>query len=217
MKIKWNGHASFTITAGDGTVIVSDPYEPGGFGGGIKYEPVDDRADVALVSHEHADHNYVKTLKGNPVVLKKGGQVKGLEVAGFETGHDEKGGAERGKNMVFAFTVDGVRIAFMGDLGHVLTDAQVKAIGPVDLMLLPVGGFFTIDADKAGKIVDQVKPKLVFPMHYKTEKCGFPIATVDEFAKRMTKVKRPGTSEVELTKDKLPPAGPEVWILEHAR
>lgn len=217
MKIKFNGHACFTITLADGTVIVTDPYEPGAFGGGIKYAAVDDRADVALVSHDHADHNHVKSLQGKPVVLKKSGTAKGLQFTGVETAHDDKGGSERGKNMVFVFSAEGVRVAFLGDLGHLLTADQLRSLGEVDVLLLPVGGFFTVDADAAARIVDLIKPRLIIPMHYKTEKCGFPIAPVDEFSKRMTKVKRPGGSEVELSPDKLPPTGPEVWILEPAR
>jgi len=217
MRIKWNGHASFTITAQDGTVIVTDPYESGSFGGGIAYDPVDDRADVALVSHDHADHNFVKSLKGNPAVLKTSGKVKGLEFTGIETAHDEKGGKERGQNMAFVFTVDGVRVAFMGDLGHLLSDAQLKALGQVDLLLAPIGGVFTIDPDNAARLVDQVKPKLMIPMHFKTGKCGFPLAHADDFAKRMTKVKRLGQTEIEIGQDKLPVSGPEIWILEHAR
>jgi L-ascorbate metabolism protein UlaG (beta-lactamase superfamily) len=217
MKIKWNGHASFTITASDGTVIVTDPYEPGGFGGGIKYGPVNDKADVALVSHDHGDHNWVKTLKGSPVVLKKSGKAKGIEFTGVEAAHDEKGGSERGKVVMFAFTMDGMRVVHAGDLGHLLSKDQLAALGKVDILLAPVGGFFTIDAAAASKLVDQLKPRVVIPMHYKTDKCGFPIATVDDFAKLMTNVKKTGQTEIELSKEKLPAKGPEVWIMDHAR
>lgn len=217
MKIRWNGHASFTITASDGTVIVTDPYEPGCFGGGIAYDEVDDKADVALVSHDHADHNYTKSLKGSPQVLKGSGSVKGIEFTGVPAAHDDKGGAERGKNMMFAFEVDGVRVGFMGDLGHLLSDEQLKALGKIDLLLAPVGGVFTVDPAGADKLIGQVKPRVVIPMHFKTPKCGFPLAQVDDFAKRMTNVKKPGAAEVEVSADKLPAAGPEVWILEHAK
>lgn len=217
MKIKWNGHASFTITAADGTVIVTDPYEPNGFGGAIKYDPVDDRADVVLISHDHADHNHPQTLKGSPVVLKQAGSAKGIEFAGVEAAHDEKGGAERGKDMIFVFTVDGLRVAFMGDLGHLLDPAQLKALGKVDILLTPVGGVFTLDPKGAAKLVDQIQPRLVIPMHYKTPKCGFPLAAVDDFAKLMTHVKKIAKSELDLAQDPIPAKGPEVWVLDYTR
>lgn len=217
MKIKWNGHASFTITSADGRVIVTDPYEPGCFSGGIGYDPVDDEADVVLISHDHADHNYPKSLKGSPEVLTAGGEAKGIAFTGVETAHDDKGGAERGKNMLFAFEVDGIRIGFMGDLGHLLSDKQLSELGRIDLLLAPVGGVFTVDPEGADKLIGQVKPRLVIPMHFKTSKCGFPLAEVDQFAGRMTNVKKTGESEMEIGKDDLPAKGPEVWILEHAR
>jgi len=217
MKIKWNGHASFTITSADGKVIVTDPYESGSFGNGIMYDPVDDRADVALVTHEHADHNYTKGLQGKPQVLKKSGSVGGLQFTGVEVSHDEKGGAERGKNVLFAFTVDGIRVAHLGDLGHLLTKDQLAALGKVDVLLTPIGGVFTIDPATAAKLVDQIKPRLVIPMHFKTPKCGFPLASVDDFAKLLTRVKKTGQTEIELNSKDLPAAGPEVWIMEYAR
>ena len=217
MKIRWNGHASFTITAKDGTVIVTDPYEPGCFGGGIQYEPVDDRADVAVVSHDHADHNYTKSLQGKPRVVKASAAVKGIQFTGVQVHHDESQGKERGPNTMFAFTVDGVRILFVGDLGHQLLAADLKKLGTVDLLLAPVGGFFTIDAAGASQLVEAVKPRVMIPMHFKTEKCGFPIAPVDDFLKRMTAVKKLTSAEVEITPEKLPAKGPEVWVLEHAK
>jgi L-ascorbate metabolism protein UlaG (beta-lactamase superfamily) len=217
MKIKWNGHACFTITASDGTTIVTDPYEPGAFDGAVAYGPVDDRADVALVSHDHADHNYVQGLSGKPQVLTGPGSAKGVEFAAVEAAHDEKQGAERGKNTLFAFEVDGVRVGFMGDLGHLLSEEQLAALGRIDVLLLPTGGVFTVGPEEAKRLVDQIKPKLVIPMHYKTPECGFPLAGVDDFAGQLASVKEVGSSEVEISAAALPSAGPELWILAHAR
>jgi len=216
MKIKWNGHASFTITGADGTVIVTDPYEPGGYDGAVGYGAIEDQADVALVSHGHPDHNFVQGLPGKPRVLESGGAAKGIDFTGVDAAHDESGGSERGKIVMFVFTVDGVRVGFMGDLGHLLTDAQLAELGAIDLLLAPIGGVFTLDPDGAAKLVEQVGPKLMIPMHYKNDKCHFPLAEVDDFAKRMINVKKIGESEVELDASKLPAAGPEVWVLEHA-
>jgi L-ascorbate metabolism protein UlaG (beta-lactamase superfamily) len=217
MKIKWNGHACFTITASDGTTIVTDPYEPGAFDGALAYGPVDDRADVALVSHDHADHNYVQGLGGDPQVLTGSGSAKGVDFAAVEAAHDDKQGAERGKNTLFAFEVDGVRVGFMGDLGHVLSEQQRAALGRIDVLLLPTGGLFTVGPEEAKQLVEQIRPKLVIPMHFKTPECGFPLAEVGDFAGQLASVKEVGSSEVDISADALPDAGPELWILAHAR
>ena len=217
MKIKWNGHACFTITASDGTTIVTDPYEPGAYDGAVAYGAVDDRADVALVSHDHADHNYVQGLAGEPQVLTGAGTARGVEFAAVETAHDDKQGAERGKNTIFAFEIDGVRVGFMGDLGHVLSSEQLAALGRIDVLLVPTGGVFTVGPKEAKQLIGQIKPRLVIPMHYKTPECGFPLAGVDDFAGQLASVKRVGSSEVEIGAEALPSSGPEVWILAHAR
>ena len=216
MKIKWNGHASFTITSDKGIVIVTDPYDPSGYGGVLKYEPVKDRADGVIISHDHADHNYVDSLKGSPEVLKGSGEINGIQVIGVQTFHDESGGSERGKNMVFAFGVDDVNVCFLGDLGHELTPEQVEAIGPVDVLLVPVGGTYTLDAEGAARVVKSLRAKVAIPMHFKTEKCDLPIAGVEGFLEKMDKVKELRASEIVISAGGLPDNGPEVWVLEYA-
>ncbi len=216
MKIKWNGHASFTITADDGTVLVTDPYDPSGYGGVLKYDEVGDKADAALISHDHADHNYPQGLSGSPQVLNGSGQVKAIQVTGIDTSHDESDGSERGPNVVFSFVVDGISICFLGDLGHQLSPEHIASIGSVDLLLIPVGGTFTVDADGAAKVVEALGAKLVIPMHFKTDKCDLPIAEVDGFLAKMTNVKKLQESETEVSANDLPASGTEVWVLNHA-
>jgi L-ascorbate metabolism protein UlaG (beta-lactamase superfamily) len=216
MKIKWNGHASFTITAADGTVFVTDPYDPSGYGGVLKYEQVSDRADAVLVSHDHADHNYVEGLPGSPKVLKSSGQIKDIQVKSINTYHDESDGSERGANRAFSFTVDGINVCFMGDLGHQLSAEQIEDIGSVDLLLIPVGGTYTLDAEGAAKVVEALGAKLIIPMHFKTEKCDLPIEKVDGFLAQMTNVKELNVNEVDLSRAKLPATGHEVWVLNYA-
>ena len=200
MKVKWLGHASFAITADDGTCIVTDPYEPGGFGGAIGYGPITEKADVVTVSHDHADHNYVAGVPGAPTVLKGAGahEARGIGFKGFETAHDSSGGAERGSNVIFTFTMDGIAVCHLGDLGHRLTADQIDDIGKVDLLLIPVGGVFTIDAERAAKVVSSLAPKIVIPMHFKTAKCGFDIDPVDKFLEGQDNVEKVGSSEVDV-------------------
>jgi len=216
MKIKWNGHASFTITADDGTVLVTDPYDPSGYDGALTYDVVDDKADGALISHDHADHNNVNGLSGSPDILKGSGNIKDISVKGINTFHDESRGSERGSNIVFVFKVDGINICFMGDLGHQLSDEQIKEAGKVDLLLVPVGGTFTVDAEGASNLIDAVKPRLVIPMHYKTSKCNFPIGELDSFLDLMSSVKKLGKTEIEISADQISEQGSEVWVMDYA-
>ncbi len=215
MKVKWNGHASFVITSAEGTKIITDPYEAGSFGGAIGYEKIPDEADIVLVSHDHEDHNHVAGLMGSPQVLKGSGEARGIEFRAVEASHDESQGRERGPNTIFCFEVDGIRVCHLGDLGHHLSPQQVEGIGEVDLLLIPVGGLFTIDARAATDVTKKLNPKVVVPMHYKTEKLGFPVDGVDEFLNNWEKVKRLDESEVELNKDSLP-SETEVIVLQHA-
>jgi L-ascorbate metabolism protein UlaG (beta-lactamase superfamily) len=140
----------------------------------------------------------------------------GIEFRGVETAHDTVGGTERGKNVVFTFTVDDVKICHCGDLGHVLTEDQAAEIGAVDVLLPPVGGYFTIGPNEASKVADQLSAKIVIPMHYKTNKVDFPITFVDDFLKGKQNVKRLNSSEVEIKAGQLPQER-EIVVLEHAK
>jgi len=216
MKIKWYGHSSFGITTAAGIRIVTDPFVPGSYDGALAYKGGWEAADIVLQSHEHPDHTG-GIVPGNPVVIKGPGthKAKGLEVVGFAVKHDENGGRERGENTLFVFAADGLKVVFAGDLGHVLTPEQVKAVGAVDVLFLPVGGHFTIDAAGAAKVAEQLNAQVIIPMHYKTPACGFPIAEVGEFLKGKTKVDRVAGVEVELTAGAL--AGPRIVVLDYVK
>jgi len=214
MKIKWLGHASFLLTTGTGLRVITDPYAPGS---GLNYGKIQESADIVTVSHEHFDHNNVAAVAGSPQVVRGAGtqEARGVSFKGIPCFHDPSGGRERGSNIIFCFTLDGIRICHLGDLGHELTPEQTKEIGEVDLLFLPTGGFFTIDAAAATRLWQQLKPKVTIPMHYKTPKCAFPISGVEEFLKGKEAVKRIEGSEVEVEASKLP-AVPEVWVLSPA-
>lgn len=215
MKIKWLGHSAFLLTAQEGTRVITDPYKPGSFSGAVGYKPIREEADIVIISHEHDDHNYPKEIGGQPTIVKDVGEktVKNIKIKGIPTWHDTSQGKERGMNTVFVFEIDGLKIGHLGDLGHTFDEEEVKKIRTLDILLIPVGGYFTIDASQATKIVESLAPKLVIPMHFKTPVLGFPVAQVDDFLKGKTNVKRLDSSEVEVTKEKLPKVC-EIWVLK---
>ncbi len=203
MKIKFLGHAAFMLTSEKGTKIITDPYKPGCFGGDIKYGAITESADIVTISHDHDDHNETN-IKGNPVFVRKPGQseIKEIKITGIEVFHDKSGGKERGKDIIFNMKIDGVNVVHMGDVGHVISKADADKIGNVDILLIPVGGYFTVDARDAEGIISILKPKVVIPMHYKTSKCEFPIAPIEDFIRNKEVKEIPG--ELEIRAEELP-------------
>ena len=217
MKIKWLGHAAFLFTSEKGIRMIIDPYESGGFGGAVGYGPIRETADIVVTSHGHSDHNYLGDIQGKPQVIKGPGahRVGEIEIKGVLAYHDTSLGEERGKIIMNVLTVDGVRICHVGDLGHQPTDQQLADLGPVDVLLVAVGGYYTIDAAEATRLVERLAPRMVIPMHFRTDKCTFPISGVEDFLKGKGAVRRPGASEIEISRDTLP-AKTEIVVLEHA-
>ncbi len=202
MKVKWLGQAAFLITSDAGIRIITDPYAPNER---LTYDEIKESADIVTVSHEHGDHNNVAAVKGNPEVVRGTAKVKGIELKGIPTYHDDAEGKSRGNNTIFCFEVDGIRVCHLGDLGHPLSDKQTVEVGKVDILLTPVGGNYTIDAKVATEVCDRLKPKVILPMHYSNERCpNFPVAGVDEFLQGKEGVSRLDTSEVEFKQGELP-------------
>jgi L-ascorbate metabolism protein UlaG (beta-lactamase superfamily) len=214
MKVKWLGHSCFLITADKGTKLITDPYE---VGGGINYSPISESADIVTVSHEHGDHNNVSAVQGKPQIIKGSGtkSAKGIEFNGIATYHDKSQGKERGANTVFCFIIDGIKLCHLGDLGHLLSQEQITSIGNVDIVFIPVGGLFTIDASEATHVCEQLLPKVIIPMHFKTPKCAYPINGVDSFLKGKERIKILDKSEIEFQKENLP-ANTEIIALKPA-
>lgn len=206
MKIKYLGHAAFELTLEDGRKLVFDPYESGAYGGALAYGPIKGEYDVAVVSHDHADHFSESVTSRAGSVVDSAGEfdLDGIKVKAIPTFHDESGGSERGKNLISIVETEGVRIAHLGDLGHPLSDEEALALKGIDVVLVPVGGHFTIDSKTAADLVSAIEPKMVIPMHFKTEKVDFPIAPVDGFAGLMDDVDRTGSSEITVSKENLP-------------
>ena len=204
------------IVSESGFRVITDPYEPGGFGGAFRLGPPQEGADVVLVSHEHADHNYVRAVLGNPEVVKGSRSVGKVSFEAVEAFHDAHGGREKGKNRLFCFELDGIRICHLGDLGHLLTEDEAKALGRPDVLFIPVGGTFTIDATQATEVVERLNPRLAIPMHFKNPKVALPLASVEDFLKGKENVERLSTSEVEISRATLPEKT-KIVVLEPAR
>ena len=217
MKIKWYGHAAFQITTEKGIRIIIDAYESGSFSGALSYDKIEDEADIVLTSHDHADHNYTKDIRGKYNHISKAGdhEIKDIKIKAIPCFHDSLGGKKGGSNLIFVITADDLNLVHMGDIGHALDSELLKKIGKVDILLLPVGGFFTIDAAMAQKIMNDIKPSITVPMHYKTQKCNFPIAPVEDFTKNQGNVRILKESEIEIKKDTVPKK-PEIIVLQHA-
>jgi L-ascorbate metabolism protein UlaG (beta-lactamase superfamily) len=190
ITIRWHGQSFFELQSSKGTRIVFDPHAIEAYGRKLV------KADLVLISHEHNDHTQLGVIDGREKAkvlrgLKGSGKkldwnpidekFKDVHVRTVGTYHDTRQGLERGKNAVFIVEVDGLKVVHLGDLGHVLTEEQVKAIGPVDVLMIPVGGVYTINGSEAKKVVEQLKPKkFILPMHYGT-KVFDDVLTADEF------------------------------------
>jgi L-ascorbate metabolism protein UlaG (beta-lactamase superfamily) len=215
MKIKYIGHSTFLLTTSDGTRIITDPYEPGSYDGAVKYRPVGEEADIVLVSHGHPDHNHVASVSGTFEVVDQPGETvaRDIRLLGISTYHDTSEGSERGENIIFRMEVDGLSVCHLGDLGHTLGEGVAVDLKPVDVLLLPVGGVFAVGSAEADSLIAALEPKLVIPMHFKTDGVDFPIAPVDDFLSGREGVQRPGGSEIEFSAADLPKG---ILVLEPA-
>ena len=216
MKIEWMGHSSFIITVDSGKKICTDPYQSGSYDGAVGYAPIKERVDIVTVSHDHADHSGTGELLGNFEVVKTVGEFKieGINIEGVSTYHDRLRGDERGDNIVFKICTGTMKIAHLGDLGHLMGESEMEKLGRIDILMIPIGGHFTIDGQDAWDIIGHIKPKIVIPMHYKTEKLGFPIAGVGEFLSGTDNVQH--VDDLELSRADLP-QDTTVYVLKHKR
>jgi L-ascorbate metabolism protein UlaG (beta-lactamase superfamily) len=197
MQVEWYGQSAFRLTGGGATVAI-DPFgDLSALGGGglqFDYPPIEGlSADLLLVTHEHADHNAVEVVGGEPVVLRStAGTLESPigTITAIASAHDAQAGTVRGPNTIFGFELDGVRVSHFGDFGQAaLRDEQAAALGPLDLLILPVGGGPTIGAEEAERIVARLAPRWVVPMHYRTPRIGF-LETADDFLERSARVHR---------------------------
>ncbi|HPS76465.1 MAG TPA: MBL fold metallo-hydrolase [Oscillospiraceae bacterium] len=189
MRITWYGHSCFKIEAGDVSVVF-DPYRPGSVPG-LELPPL--TADVCVCSHGHDDHFY-------PQGVTRTGRDPVLPTTQLATYHDDQRGALRGKNLVTLLELGGVRAVHLGDLGHPLSHAQIARLGRVDVLMIPVGGFYTIDAAAAASVRDALHPSLTLPMHYRGDGFGMDVlSTVDDFLRLCDNAETPDTNVVDFS------------------
>jgi L-ascorbate metabolism protein UlaG (beta-lactamase superfamily) len=214
MRIRFLGHATFLLTTAEGLRNITVPYEPGGFGGAIGFGPILDPADIVTISHQHGDHNSVASVPGKPMVIDQLGEhtVRGVVFRGLPSYHDA---AHRGANTVWCVEADGLRVCHLGDLGTTEVVAALKAVGPTDVLIVPVGGTYTIDHHGATELVDALAPRIAIPMHYLTPRTTLNLAPVDEFLEGKPRVRKLLGSDLEVTADTLP-APTEIVVLEPA-
>ena len=178
MNIRYLGHSCFQLIGQEGVCVLTDPYK------GVGYElPATTSADIVTISHTHFDHNNLGCVKGVKAVCSevKRYEINGVEIQGFDTFHDKNQGFLRGKNTVYKIQMDGICFCHLGDIGEDLSDSIIKRIGKCDVLLIPVGGTYTIDAKEAKKYVQAIMPKIVIPMHYLPEDGALDIADGTEF------------------------------------
>ena len=208
LKIRWHGHSCFEIA--NEVVIVTDPHD--GKSIGIPTPSV--QGDIILISHDHYDHNSAKSVERESskiITDERKRNISNIEIKGIKTFHDKHNGEKRGENIIFRFVVENISFCHLGDLGHKLEEDIINQIGEIDILFIPVGGTFTIDAENAWEIINKIKPKITIPMHYKIGGLSLPIDNIDKFLdKNPYEILKVG-NEIDIEKEDLP-LEKEVWI-----
>ena len=215
-KINWAGQSCFQISVSNSrdhsADIVIDPFDEK-----IGLKVPSFSADILLVTHQHYDHNNVKAVKGTPFVISGPGEyeVKEVFIKGISSFHDDKEGKERGQNTIYTIFAEDLKFCHLGDLGQKqLTDEQLEKIGNVDILMIPVGGQFTISSQEAQRIISQIDPKIVIPMHYELPKLKIKLDCVDKFLKVMGKNSIAPQDKFTVKSSTLPKDGMEIVVLQ---
>ena len=218
MKIQYLGHSSFKLTESTGISVVTDPYDDS-----VGYHMPETDADAVTVSHHHYDHDAISKVKGNPVVLdKETGYIlkDSVEISSIMSFHDDCRGKKRGENIIFKFRMDGLDVCHLGDLGEDCSSDLIEMILPVNVLMIPVGGNYTIDAKMAKEYVDRIMPDIVIPMHYRAKGCKLDIDKVndfiDEFDGENVVIAETG-DEIEISRDDLDGEQTTIIVMENGQ
>lgn len=220
MEVTYLGHSCFRIK-GKKNIVVTDPYEDY-----VGFEMPRVSADIVTVSHHHQDHNNISAVKGTtkrkePFIVDGPGEyeISGISIFGIASFHDSSRGTKRGENTIYLITIDNLRLAHLGDLGHKLTEAELEELNGVDILFIPIGGTYTIDDNEAIEVIGQIEPQIIIPMHFKTPdmKPDFGIEiTVDDFLKAIGEETNKAKDKLVISKDKLPEER-EIVVLKRKR
>ncbi len=205
MDITYLGHSSFRLR-GKNATVVTDPYSEEFVG--LKF-PKHTAADIVTVSHEHADHNSIAQIEGSPFLVRGPGEyeIKGVSIVGQPSFHDNEKGAKRGANTIYRIEIDGVSVVHLGDLGHMLTAEEVDSLDGVDVLLVPVGGFYTIDASTAANLVNEIEPSVVIAMHYQRPGLSPKLSDLSPLSVFLKEIGKEGVTpqpKLVVAKDKIP-------------
>jgi L-ascorbate metabolism protein UlaG (beta-lactamase superfamily) len=194
----------------DGVSLVTDPFDPAATG--LKWASLE--ADLVTVSHQHHDHNYLKGIKGKPFVIDSAGEYeyKGIYVEGVDAWHDQEQGGRRGPTVIYRIEIDDLTIAHLGDLGTTLDAKQIEHLEGTDILIVPVGGKYTLDARLAVEVINQLEPRIIIPMHYQVSGLKYDLAPVDKFIKELGLPPR-YEDKLKISKKDLPVEDSELVIL----
>jgi len=215
-KMSWAGQSCFQISVSNSkdhsADIVIDPFNEE-----VGLKVPNFSADIVLITHDHHDHNNIKALKGEPFVISSPGEyeVKGVFIQGISSFHDDENGKKRGQNIIYTIEAEELRFCHLGDLGQKqLTDEQLDKIGQVDILMIPVGGEYTIDSSLASKIISQIEPRIIIPMHYALPKLKIKLDSVEKFLKTMGKLNIAPVDKFTIKVSSLPKDGMEIVVLQ---
>jgi len=212
MIITWQGHSCFKIQdkIGPGGVsVVTDPFNKE-----IGLKVPNFEADIVTISHDHSDHNNASALRGQPLIINCAGEYdyKGILVEGIDSYHDDESGKKRGLNIIYRLEVEDISIVHLGDLGAPLDNSQLEKLSGTDILLIPVGGKYTLDAKTAMEVISQIEPRIIIPMHYKTPELKIDLDPVDKFIKELG-IEPVYEEKLKISKKDLPQEDMELVIL----
>ncbi len=211
MIITWWGQSCFRIQdkiGSDGITVVTDPFD-----NSLGLKVPNFEADIVTVSHDHFDHSNTGSLRGEPFIVSSAGEydLKGVMIQGVDSFHDEKEGEERGRNVIYRLEIEEISVVHLGDLGHVLDNKQLEHLVGVDILMIPVGGTYTLDSKNAVKVVSQIEPRMVIPMHYKVPGLKIDLEGVDSFIKELG-IKPSYEDKLKISKKELPQENMELVV-----